>query len=162
MKNIGKLIFVMLLVFSMASVALAQDKKAVPGAKAKPAPKKVEVQEKKDGVPIIIEHSGKDELGGTLALKLKEDFRESVLFRLVDKGEKSVRIKIRSRSEFSDRPEIGSVYSIVWTFAESDEVVPFYLDQELGLVGFQNVDSSAAKLMNKTDKVADEYKYLFE
>lgn len=162
MKNIVRFTVLLALLFCMASVAVAQEKKNVPDSKAKPATPVEEQKVEKQGVPVVIEHVGNDELGGTLALKLKENFRKSVLFKLADKSGKAVRVKVLSRSEFADRPEIGSVYAVVWTFAESQDVVPFYLSEKLGLVNARSVESSAASLMNFTDKIAEEYKYLFE
>ena len=162
MKRIS-FIFVLLVVFCISTTAFAQDQKVVPDSMTKPAPAKAEQKKDEDnGLPVVIEHFGDDQLGGTLALKLKENFRKSVLFQLSDKSKKSIRIMVRSRSEFSDRPEIGSVYSIIWTFAESENVVPFYLAEKLGIVNNMNLESSAAQLINKTDKLAAEYKYLFE
>ncbi|ACS80103.1 hypothetical protein [Maridesulfovibrio salexigens] len=163
MKKLLGSALILLLVLCLGSIASAEEKKAVPNSKAKPAPvEKVEQSAEKQGVPVAVIHSGDDVLGGTLALKLKENFRKSVLFKLAGKDGKAVRVIIESRSEFNERPEIGSVYSVVWTFAESEGVVPFYLKQELGLVNSRNVENSAAGLMNTTDKVAGEYKYLFE
>ncbi|WP_419779702.1 hypothetical protein [Maridesulfovibrio sp.] len=163
MKKALGLILVLILILSLGSIAYAQETKAVPDVKAKPVPaEKIEQAQDQAGIPVVVVHSGDDVLGGTLALKLKEHFRKSVLFNLVDKNSKAVRVRIESRSEFKDRPEIGSVYSIVWTFAESEDVVPFYLKQELGITTSRNVESGSAGLLNKTDKVASEYKYLFE
>ncbi|WP_027722824.1 hypothetical protein [Maridesulfovibrio zosterae] len=156
-------ILVLLLVLCASTTVYAQEKKNVPDSKVKPEVTQPEAkQEKKDGVPVVVVHTGDDVLGGSLALKVKESFRKSVLFQLADKTKKSVRIKIVSSSEFSERPEIGSVYTAIWTFAESEDVVPFYLAEELGLVNQQNLDRTAAKLLNRTDKIAEEYKYLFE
>ncbi|NDV24471.1 hypothetical protein [Desulfovibrio sp. JC022] len=163
MKKLVGSILVLMLVLCLGTVALAEEKKAVPDSKSKPvAAEKVAQGTEKQGIPVVVIHKGDDVLGGTLALKLKEHFRKSVLFKLAGKDVKAVRINVESRSEFTERPEIGSVYSVVWTFAESEEVVPFYLKQELGLVSSHNVENDAAALMNKTDKVAGEYKYLFE
>ncbi|CCO24471.1 hypothetical protein [Maridesulfovibrio hydrothermalis] len=163
MKKSVNILFFLLLIFCMSTAGFAQEKKVVPDSKTKPAVTRKDDQAvKKDGVPVVVEHVGNDVLGGTLALKLKENFRKSVLFQLADKSRKSVRIKISSRSEFTDRPEIGSVYAVIWTFAESGDVVPFYLAEEIGVVNFQNTESAAAELINKTDKIAGEYKYLFE
>ncbi|WP_319781107.1 hypothetical protein [Maridesulfovibrio sp.] len=163
MKKTVGFILVLLFVICLGTTVFAEEKKAVPDSKAKPASTaKIEQAGENLGIPVVVLHEGNDVLGGTLALKLKERFRKSVLFKLEDKDSKAVRVNVESRSEFRDRPEIGSVYSVVWTFAESGEVVPFYLKQELGLVNSRNVEDSAAGLMNRTDKIADEYKYLFE
>ena len=163
MKKVFGSVLILLFVLCLGATAFAEDKKAVPDSKAKPiAAEKVEQTAEKHGIPVAVIHNGDDVLGGTLALKLKENFRKSVLFTLAGKDTKSVRVIVESRSEFNERPEIGSVYSVVWTFAESEGVVPFYLKQVLGLVNSRNVENSAAGLMNKTDKVAGEYKYLFE
>ncbi|WP_432736267.1 hypothetical protein [Maridesulfovibrio sp. FT414] len=151
----------LILTLVLSSAAVAQDQKAVPDSKPKQTVAVPEVKQEAAGIPVVVEHLGNDELGGTLALKLKENFRKSVLFKFADKSEKGVRIKVVSRSEFSERPEIGSVYAVVWTFAESQDVVPFYLAEELGLVSQRNVESAASALMNRTDKIAEEYKYLF-
>ncbi|WP_320169754.1 hypothetical protein [Maridesulfovibrio sp.] len=162
MKKSVRIFFVLVLVLCAVSAVYAQDKKSAPEAKAKPEVAASEPAAKEAGVPVLVEHSGNDELGGTLALKLKENFRKSVLFKLADKNAKAVHVKVVSRSEFSERPEIGSVYAVVWTFAESQDVVPFYLSEELGLVAPANVESRAAGLMNLTDRIAQDYKYLFE
>ncbi|TIH13380.1 hypothetical protein D0S45_15055 [Marinifilum sp. JC120] len=163
MKKLFGSILILMLVLCLGTVVFAEEKKAVPDSKSKPVPvEKVEQGAEKQGIPVVVIHSGNDVLGGTLALRLKEKFRKSVLFDLSGTDAKAVRINVESRSEFNERPEIGSVYSVVWTFAESEEVVPFYLKQELGLVSSRNVENDAAALMNKTDKVASEYKYLFE
>ncbi|WP_320008180.1 hypothetical protein [Maridesulfovibrio sp.] len=161
-KSLG-FILVLICILSLGSFAAAEETKAVPNVKAKPTPaEKVEQADDKSGVPVIVVHSGDDVLGGTLALKLKENFRKSVLFNLAGNNSKAVRVRIESRSEFKDRPEIGSVYSVVWTFAESEDVVPFYLKQELGISTSRSVETDASGLMNETDKIASEYKYLFE
>ncbi|WP_235727737.1 hypothetical protein [Maridesulfovibrio frigidus] len=161
-----KIIFALLTIslLSFSSYAFAEQAKEVPNAKAKPAVvvKDVKKAEQKDGVAIVVEHVGDDEMGGTLALKLKESFRKSVLFKLADKSLKSIRIKVLSRSEFSERPEIGSIYAVIWTFAESEDVVPFYLSETIGTVNLRTVETTAAKLMNATDKIADQYKFLFQ
>lgn len=164
MKNIVKLLLVVLLILGTSSMAAAakQNNKTVPNTKSKPVSAEAEVQPEKPGIPVVIDQIGNDVIGGSLALKLKENFRKSVLFKLVDKNSKAVRIRVVSRSEFAERPEIGSVYVVLWTFAESQDVVPFYLSEELGVVSDRTVDSAAAALMNRTDKLAAEYKYLFE
>jgi hypothetical protein len=163
MKKVLSLALLVLLVLCLGAPAFAQDTKTVPATKAKPVTAdKTEQETQKQGIPVIVVHSGDDVFGGSLALKLKENFKKSALFSLADQDSKAVRVRIESRSEFSDRPEIGSVYSVVWTFAESGEVVPFYLKQELGLVNSRNVENKAADLINKTDKIAGEYKYLFD
>ncbi|SDL17589.1 hypothetical protein SAMN05660337_2355 [Maridesulfovibrio ferrireducens] len=164
MKKVFTLFVFALAISCLSLSAFAESEMAVPDVKSKPVPvsDKAENLNKKDGFAIIVEHFGNDEVGGTLALKLKENFRKSVLFRLADKKQKSVRIKVVSSSEFSERPEIGSIYAVIWTFAASEDVVPFYLDKRIGTVNVLNVETTAAKLMNTTDKIATQYKFLFE
>jgi len=163
MRKAFGFILVLMLVLCMSVAVFAEEKKSVPDSKNKPASEeRVEQVAEVTGIPVVVVHNGDDVLGGTLALKLKEHFGKSVLFKLAGEDTKSIRVNIESRSEFNERPEIGSAYSVVWTFAESEGVVPFYLKQELGLVNSRNVENGAAALMNKTDKVAVEYKYLFE
>ncbi|OEU69667.1 MAG: hypothetical protein BA863_16650 [Desulfovibrio sp. S3730MH75] len=161
-KIIFTLLTISLLCFS--SYSFAEQVKEVPNAKSKPIVVVKDAKEVKqnDGVAIVVAHVGDDELGGTLALKLKENFRKSVLFKLAGKSMKSIRIKVLSRSEFSERPEIGSIYAVIWTFAESEDVVPFYLSETIGTVNLRTVETTAAKLMNATDKIADQYKFLFQ
>ncbi|SME93018.1 hypothetical protein [Desulfovibrio gilichinskyi] len=164
MKKVFVLFIFVLTVWSFSISAVAAQEMAVPDAESKPAPVSDNTKDinKNDGLAVVVEHFGDDELGGTLALKLKENFRKSVLFRLADKKQKSVRIRVVSRSEFNERPEIGSIYSVVWTFAESEDVVPFYLDERIGTVNVTSVDTTAAKLMNITDEITTRYKFLFE
>lgn len=164
MKKMFAVFIFVLTMLSFSLSAFAAQEMVVPDVKSKPEPVSATENDvnKNEGVGIVVEHFGDDELGGTLALKLKENFRKSVLFRLADKKQKSIRIRVVSSSEFNERPEIGSIYSVVWTFAESEDVVPFYLDEQIGTVNVTNVDTTAAKLMNSTDKIATQYKFLFE
>ncbi len=95
MKKLFGSILILMLVLCLGTVVFAEEKKAVPDSKSKPVPvEKVEQGAEKQGIPVVVIHSGNDVLGGTLALRLKEKFRKSVLFDLSGTDAKAVRINV--------------------------------------------------------------------
>lgn len=159
-----KILAVFLFLLLLVPMTVQAQDKTVPDAKTKPAesvkPDADTVARK--GMPVIVDHAGKDAIGGMLALKLKENLHESSLFTLADKDSKAMRIKIVSCSEFADRPAVGSTYAVVWTFAENDNVLAYYISESIGLVDNSNLELEAEKLTSETDKLIDQYKFLFE
>lgn len=113
-------------------------------------------------VAVGVSHTGTDAIGAALAFKLKELFNGSSLFRLTAKDEKKVTLIIRTQSEFQDRAEIGSVYSVVWCWSENEETLKYYLAAEVGTVSEARMDAVVKKLAEVTDETASKYTYLFE
>lgn len=134
-----------------------------PDLKNKPANfhEAVEAKVAVSGTPVLVEHSGNDAIGGMLALKLKENLNKSSLFKLADKDNRALRIRVISKSEFKDRPGVGSTYAIIWTFAENENVLAYYLADFIGIVDNSSLELEAEKLTSMTDKFVDQYKFLF-
>lgn len=160
----NKLLLIILVIFFIFPCSVQAQDKTAPDVKSKPAEvvAKEKSPAKAEGRPVFIEHSGKDAIGGMLALKLKENLHQSSLFSIADKGKKSVRIRVVTRSEFSDRPAVGSLYTIIWTFAENDNVLAYYLSDTIGIVDNSSLELEAEKLTAMTDSVVEQYKFLFE
>lgn len=110
---------------------------------------------------IAVIHEGTDSIGARLANRLKENFNSSNLFALNDKDAPKVRLLLTTQPEFSNRPTVGSVYSAVWIFSQSDAHLGYLLAREVGTVNMEDVDSLVHQLVERTDGVAVKYAYLF-
>lgn len=113
-------------------------------------------------IPVRIEHRGTDALGIRLALQLRERFNRSSLFRLSSDGERTIKLLVTTRDEFTGRPELSSIYSVTWLFSTGDGVLSHYLEQHLDLITQGTIASQAEVLVARTDTVAGNYGYLFE
>lgn len=162
--SISKIFHLTAFLLLLLPLSVSAQDKAVPETQAKPAEvvKDAAKKEDKNTMPVIVEHSGEDALGGMLALRLKETLHKSPLFSLADKDSKAMRIKIVSRSEFKDRPTVGSIYTALWTFAENDTVLAYSLSESLGVVDSSSMETTANALTTRTDKLIEQYKFLFE
>lgn len=112
--------------------------------------------------PIFIEQKGADNLGSMLAFELKSACNTSSLFKMTGDDVPKITVIITTMSEFTDRPKIGSVYSVVWVFSENSNNLKYYLAQDTGIVTADNVSMLATSVANKTDQIALQYGYLFE
>jgi hypothetical protein len=116
---------------------------------------------KAGATPIAVEHEGTDSLGAKLAYSLKEIFNSGTLFLLSDKDVPKLRILIASASEFSDRPGVGSIYSIVWLYSERSNVLSNYLAHETGVVTADTVAHIADRLAARSAGLAAKHSYIF-
>lgn len=112
--------------------------------------------------PIFVEQKGADNLGSMLAFELKSACNTSSLFKMTGDDVPKITVMITTMSEFTDRPKIGSVYSVVWVFSENSNNLKYYLAQDTGIVTEDNVSALATSVANKTDKISLQYGYLFE
>ncbi len=110
---------------------------------------------------ITIEHEGSDTLGSALYMKLKERFNESNLFSLEDKDMPKFRILLSTVAEFKDRPYVGSAYSVVWVFSQSEGTLRHYISREVGVLTQEDMDALVTKILEKSDGLAVRYAYLF-
>ncbi len=110
---------------------------------------------------ITIEHEGSDSLGAALYMKLKERFNESNLFSLQDKDTPKFRILLSTVAEFEDRPYVGSAYSVVWVFSQSEGTLRHYIAREVGVLTQEDMDALVTKILEKSDGLAVRYAYLF-
>ncbi len=111
--------------------------------------------------PIAVEHEGADSLGSELALILKDRINTSSLFTLEQKDMPKFRLLLSTVSEFEDRPNIGSAYSAVWVFSQSEANLRHFISREVGIVNSDNIEEVATKLLERTDGLAVRYSYLF-
>lgn len=149
------LIFVLALCVVGPNVVTAAEAPAGKAVADKPA-KNVERR-----TTIAVVHEGTDSVGARLSTRLKEMFNASNLFALNDKDGPKVRLLVNTQPEFPGRPAVGSVYSVVWIFSQSDAHLGYLLARELGTVNGDDVDSLVQQLVERTDGVAVKYAYLF-
>ncbi|BBD06834.1 hypothetical protein [Desulfovibrio ferrophilus] len=140
----------------IAGLAMAQD---LPTGKTIP---NTPSEMKTGATPVAVIHDNVDQLGARLAYQLKETFNASSLFTLTSKDEAKIKLIVATKPEFPSRPQVGSVYSVVWIFSASENVLTHYLASEAGTVDAATVAAAAEALAGRTTAVADQYAYLFE
>ncbi len=111
---------------------------------------------------VSVSHEGTDTIGIQLATRLKELFNASNLFQLNEENEPKVRLVLTSKAEFKDRPHVGSVYSLLWVFSQSDSNLGYLLAQDVDVLSSEDVNDIATKIVNRTDGLATKYGYLFK
>lgn len=112
--------------------------------------------------PVMIIHEQKDDLGRRLTFNLREVFNNSSLFRLSGYNEQKIQIILSTRQEFEGRPNISSIYTIIWLFSSGEGMLNHYLQSETGFIDFRTIKELAKTLAAKTDEVVSQYAYLFE
>lgn len=112
--------------------------------------------------PVAVEYEGNDSIGSRLATRVKETLNSSNLFSLTDKDTPKIRILIATMPEFKDRPGVGSAYSIVWVFSQSENILRHYLTREVGVLTPEDIDALAARIVEETDSLSTRYGYLFQ
>lgn len=110
---------------------------------------------------VSIEFEGTDSIGSKLSTRIKELMNASNLFLLTEKDSPKIRILLSTIPEFSERPCVGSAYSVVWLFSQSESTLRHYLSREIGIVTDNEVNNIAAKIVEQTDALAVRYGYLF-
>lgn len=136
----------------IATAADAQAGKAV-------ADKPAKTSERRTTIAVI--HEGTDSIGARLSNRLKETFNASNLFALNDKDAPKIRLLLTTQPEFSTRPGVGSVYSAVWIFSQSDAHLGYLLAREVGTLSMEDVDNLVHQMVERTDGIAVKYSYLF-
>lgn len=150
--------FALLLTLAIAAPALAA---SAPAAVGKPTPDKPAATTARQTAMTVI-HEGTDSVGARLSTRLKELFNASNLFQLNEKDAPKMRVLLTTQSEFPDRPNVGSVYSLIWTFSQSEGHLGYLLAREVGTLSPEDVDNLAAKIVERTDGIAVKYSYLFQ
>ena len=126
---------------------------------ANPAFSDEKTQVKKERrTPVIVEYEGNDSIGNLLFTRLKA---------AIDSGnpaspsrEAKFRILLSTTSEFPSRPEVGSVYSAVWTLSMSEGAMEYYLVRDLGIVTPAAMDDVVSRILGRTEGVSARYGYL--
>ncbi len=161
MKNTHLMIKSLFFLFflCMPSLLLAATSESVPATESvenKPA----EVTQRQ--TPIAVEFEGNDSIGAALAMSIKERFNASNLFALSEKDEPKIRLIVTTVPEFPSRPGLGSAYSVVWLFSQSENTLRHFLQSDLGVMTLDQVQGLTAKLLETTDSLAIRYSYLFQ
>ena len=133
------LLFVLFLGCSTSAWADGQSATAQPGKPVADKPEKGS----RLSTPVAIMGEGSDSLGAKLVMRLKERFNQSNLFTIsneVDKDAPMLILMISTQPEFSDRPGIGSVYSICWVFKQGKGYLPFLLRHAGGIVNGDDLE----------------------
>lgn len=111
---------------------------------------------------VSIEHEGTDSIGARLATRLKEQCNTSNLFSLTEKDMPKMYIMVTTKSEFAERPEVGSVYSIIWAFRQQKGQLAFLISREVGTVNDGQIDDLVSHLMERSDGLSVKYEYLWK
>ncbi len=160
-----KLIFLLFFIFVLFGLQ-AFGEKVVPSSESEKIKKETpnrSVPQKIDlRYPVSIVYSGQDSIGMRLVLEMKEYLMKSKIFRLSTKDEKKIKIFLNTKDEFPARPGLGSVYSVVWCYSPSEDVLSTYLDSCVGVINFNQIKSTAEVIISKTDEVISQFSYLFE
>lgn len=117
---------------------------------------------KAGATPIDVELEGTDTLGAKLAFQLKEQLNGGTLFNLTSQERPKIKIMLSTATEFSSRPEAGSVYAVVWLYYEKPTAFNSYLAREVGVITSGNVEDLAIRLAERTAGLAAKYSYIFE
>lgn len=159
-----QLLCFLLICIAFAAIPAFAEEAPKPAKAAQPAPPKADTPAVVTSrtTPIFVEQKGADNLGSMLAFELKSACNTSSLFKMTGDDVPKITVIITTMSEFSDRPKIGSVYSVVWVFSENSNNLKYYLAQDTGIVTTDNVSALATSVANKTDQIALQYGYLFE
>lgn len=112
--------------------------------------------------PVAVDQKGTDTLGSRVAYELKENFNSGTLFALSATDEPKLQVLMFTESEFPSRPGVGSLYSVVWVYAENPKVFPTYLDQMMGVITPDTVNDVVTRIAQKTDGVVARYSYIFK
>jgi hypothetical protein len=111
--------------------------------------------------PVAVEHEGGDSIGSRLSTRVKELLNGSNLFMLQETDKPKFRILLSTVPEFDSRPGVGSAYSVVWVFSLSEATLRHYLAREVGVLTAEEVNDTAARIVERTDSLAIRYGYLF-
>lgn len=153
----------LLILFALSTLPAFAENASIPEAGKEAAPiADTPAELASRNTPIFIEQIGADNLGAMLSFELKSTCNTSSLFKLSNEDVPKITVMITSISEFPSRPQIGSVYSVVWVFSENSNNLKYYLSQDTGIVTKDNVKMLATSIANKTDQVAMQYAYLFD
>ena len=111
---------------------------------------------------VDVASEGTDSIGARLSTALKEKFNTSSLFRLGSDNEPKLVLLVSTNPEFPTRPQVGSVYSIIWAYSQKANYLPMLLGHEVGTVSMEDIDALVARIVEKTDGLSVKYGYLWK
>ncbi len=132
---------------------------AVTALCSSPAFSEEKAQVKKERrTPVIVEYEGNDSIGNSLFTMLKGAIDGSN--PASPAREAKFRILLSTTSEFPSRPDVGSIYSAVWTLSMSEGAMEYFLVRDLGVVTPATMDEVVSRIIGRTDGVSARYGYL--
>lgn len=146
------------LMLCMAAPAGAAPVQPKPATAAPDTPARI--VERRTAVAVV--HDGTDSIGARLATRLKERFNSSNLFQLTEKDGPKIILLLSSTPEFNERPGLGSVYSLTWTFSQNENHLSYLLTREVGAVSPDKLEDLVNTAVARTDGLAVKYGYLFQ
>lgn len=158
-QTLGKILartFLFLLFAGFASTSMAAP--ATAPAAVPNSPAKVDARV----TAVDVQSEGTDSIGARLSTALKEKFNTSSLFRLGTDNEPKLVLLVRTNPEFPTRPQVGSVYSIIWVYSQKANYLPMLLGHEVGTVSMEDIDGLVARIVEKTDGLSVKYGYLWK
>lgn len=111
---------------------------------------------------VAVQHEGTDSIGARLSTALKEKFNTSSLFRLSSESEPKMTLLVTTAAEFETRPNVGSVYSLIWVYSQTENYLPMILAREVGTVSMEEIDALVARVVERTDGLSVKYGYLWK
>ncbi len=112
--------------------------------------------------PLAIKAYGTDPLGQKLAFLLKENFNKSSFFIPAGKKEKRIILRVDTLNEFSGRPGLSSVYVFTWLFSESEETIPYFLENVIGTLRASEMEECVQKILVQTTSLMEKFDYLLQ
>lgn len=105
-------------------------------------------------IAVEIISRSEDQVGTRFVFRIKEKIIGSNIFRQAKVSEPRLQLIISSIERDHDNPGESTVYSIIWTYAESDEN-PTMLNHTLGVCGADRVGNAAESILAETDKIVE-------
>ena len=155
-KFFARTFLVLLLAGALGSQAMAAP--ATAPAAVPNSPAKVDARV----TAVDVQSEGTDSIGARLSTALKEKFNTSSLFRLGSDNEPKLVLLVSTSPEFPTRPQVGSVYSIIWVYSQKANYLPMLLGHEVGTVSMEDIDALVARVVEKTDGLSVKYGYLWK
>ncbi len=111
---------------------------------------------------VDVQAEGTDSIGARLSTALKEKFNTSSLFRLSSGNEPKLLLLVSTTPEFPTRPQVGSAYSVIWVYSQTESYLPMLLGREVGTVSMEDIDGLVARIVERTDGLSVKYNYLWK
>jgi hypothetical protein len=102
-----------------------------------------------------------DMVGQSLVYEVKEEFRDSSRFKLVENNN-AFRVLISTMPKEKGNKSISTIYSVKWIFVTEEKMLPYYIDSSMGYCGRDVVESSARSIVASTDQVLSDLQDYFQ
>ena len=115
-------------------------------------------QEKKSNlvVPVEIIKNCKDDIGKELASFVNDEIRKYDNMKIAGDDKTKIIVQIYSMDRLPERPNLSSIFSVIWLLKNEEEVFETYLNSEMGIAGKNNVVLAAKRLVATTNEIITE------